>query len=314
MGGTLITGSPDVITNDRSTVRLADSVQADCGCMALVITAAGTVITNDRGTARLNDTVGASSYTGQIITASADVFADDMVSAGGVNLPPDQNSPANAENLIMLLGSNAIDDEFEINDGLDVYPPVPQTSPPGPITEESVEDNNERPDEVATPVTDCSMITTPVDYSFQLSEHFKLDQLSVKAVFPHAIKAQNGLNLSQIVCNLKALAEHVLEPIWDQHPNFRVNSGFRSRQNGRSQHEMGQAVDLQWPGLTYNELWTIVNWVKDNINYDQLLWEHGKAPWVHVSFNTAGNRPKNAANAVMTMYNNKFSPGLKKMQ
>lgn len=314
MGGTIISGSSDVITNDRGTARLADKVQADCGCVALIITAASTVQVNSRGVARLRDQVGASPYTAEIITASNNVNADDMVNIAGVNLPPNQNSPANAEMLIMALGSSAIDDEYETNDGLDVYPPVPQTAPPGPITESPVDENNTPAPDSPTPVTDCTMITTPIDYSFQLSPNFKLEQLSIKAVFPHAIKAQNGLSLSEIVCNLKALAEHVLEPIVAQYPGARVNSGFRTRQNGRSQHEKGQAVDLQWPGLSYDELWEIVNWVKDNVNYDQLLWEHGKSPWIHVSFNTAGNRPKNAANAVMTMYNNKFSPGLKKMQ
>lgn len=314
IGGTITSASPDVICNGKGVARLGDQVTADCGHVSQIITASYTVITNGRGTARLSDSVAGSPYIATIITASPDTTVDDMVSVGGIELPPNQNSPANAEAVIMTLGSSAIDDEYETNDGQDAYPPLPQTSPPGPITEPATEENNTRPPETATPVTDCSMITTPVDYTFQLSPHFKLDQMSVKATFPHAIKAQNGLSLSNIVCNLKALAEHVLEPIWSQYPNFRINSGFRTRQNGKSQHEKGQAVDLQWPGLTYNELWAIVNWIKDNINYDQLLWEHGNAPWIHVSFNTAGNRSKTAPNAVMTMYNNKFSPGLKKMQ
>ncbi len=314
MGGLIITASSDVVANDRGVARLGDIVLADCNCVSNIITAASTVITNDRGTARLQDRVAGASYTAVIVTGSPDVNVDDLVNIGGIPLPPDQNSPANAESLIIALGYSAIDDEYETNDGQDVYPPVPQTAPPGPITESPVDENNTPAPDSPTPVTDCTMITTPVDYSFQLSPNFKLEQLSIKAVFPHAIKAQNGLSLSEIVCNLKALAEHVLEPIVAQYPGARVNSGFRTRQNGRSQHEKGQAVDLQWPGLSYDELWEIVNWVKDNVNYDQLLWEHGNSPWIHVSFNTAGNRPKNAANAVMTMYNNKFSPGLKKMQ
>lgn len=294
--------------------RLGDLVQADCGHIAYVITAAHLTQANSRGYARLSDLVQGPEYKGTIVTCSPDVAGDDIVSIGGVDLPPNQNSQENAQTLITTIGYSAIDDEYETNDGQQVYPPMQQTTPPGPITDAPVDENNTAADEKATPVTDCSMITTPVDYTFQLSEHFRLDQMSIKAVFPHAIKAQNGLSLSEIVCNLKALSEHVLEPIWAQYPNFRVNSAFRTRQNGRSQHEKGQAADLQWPGASYDQLWAIVNWVKDNINYDQLLWEHGNSPWIHVSFNTNGNRPKSASNAVMTMYNDKFSPGLKKMR
>lgn len=314
ISGTITSASPDVVCNGKGVARLGDQVTADCGHVSIIISACSTVMTNGRGTARLSDTVAGSPYIATIVTASNDTMANDLVSVGGVNIPPDQNSAANAETIMMSVGPSAIDDEYEVNDGQDAYPPSPQTSPPPPISEPAVEENDDRPEETATPVTDCSMVTTPVDYTFQLSEHFTLDQLSVKAVFPHAIKAQNGLTLSQIVCNLKALSEHVLEPIWSQYPNFKVNSGFRSRQNGKSQHEMGQAVDLQWPGKTYNELWAMVNWIKDNVNYDQLLWEHGNSPWIHVSFKSTGNRAKSAPNAVMTMYRDQFSPGLKKMQ
>lgn len=314
IGGTIITASGDVKANSLGVARLGDTVLADCGHTAVIITAANIVKANSLGVARLSDLVQGAEYQGTIITCSPDVSGDDEVSVGGINLPPDQNSQANAQTILDDIGIGAIADEYETNSGATTYPPGPQTSPPGPITDASVDENDTAASEKATPVTDCSMITTPVDYTFQLSEHFKLDQLSIKCIFPHAIKAQNGKTLSEIVCNLKALSEHVLEPIWAAHPNFRVNSAFRTRQNGKSQHEMGQAADLQWPGMSYDQLWTIVQWVKDNINYDQLLWEHGNSPWIHVSFNTNGNRSKSASNAVMTMYNNKFSPGLKKMQ
>lgn len=316
IGGTIISASADVICNDLGVARIGDAVRADCGHVSYILPGDPLVLANDKGYARLGDPVSGPNYFATIVTASSNVSAEMTVGVGvaGVNIPPNQNSPENADAVIQVLGFSAIDDEYETNDGAQVYPPVAQTSPPGPITAQAVDESNSRPPETATPVTDCTMITTPVDYNFQLSPHFKLDQLSVKALFPHAIKAQNGLGLGEIVCNLKALSEHVLEPIWAQYPSFNVNSAFRSRQNGKSQHEKGQAADLQWPGATYDQLWGIVNWIKDHINYDQLLWEHGNMPWIHVSFNTSGNRPKSAPTAVMTMYHDKFSPGLKKMQ
>lgn len=314
IGGTIVTASADVIANDKGVARLADTVRADCGHTALIITCAATCIANDRGVARLNDLVKGQEYSGEIILASPDVSEDDIIMIGGVTLPADQNSPENASKVIRELGISAIADSYETSVSDGKYPPSEQTSPPPPIDETPVDSADERPEDKATPVTDCSAIVIPVDYDFQVSTNFTLGKLSVKCIFPHAIKAQNGLTLQQIACNLKALAEHVLEPIWAKYPGFRVNSAFRTRQNGKSQHEKGQAADLQWPGISYDEYWTRINWIKDNINYDQLLFEHGNSPWVHVSFNSEGNRPKSASNAVMTMYKDKFSPGLKKMQ
>lgn len=314
VGGTIVTASGDVIANDKGVARLADSVRADCGHFALIITCAATCVANDRGVARLNDLVKGPEYSGQIISASTDVFEDDVVVVGGVSIPANQNSAENASRVIEEVGISAIADSYETSVSDGKYPPSEQTSPPPPIDETPMDSVDDRPEDKVTPVTDCSAIAIPVDYDFQVSTHFTLGQLSVKCIFPHAIKAQNGLTLQQIACNLKALAEHVLEPIWAKYPNFRVNSAFRTRQNGKSQHEKGQAADLQWPGISYDEYWARINWIKDNINYDQLLFEHGNSPWVHVSFNSEGNRSKSASNAVMTMYNNKFSPGLKKMQ
>lgn len=314
VGGTIISASPDVFANDKGVARLADTVRADCGHTALVITCAATCVANNRGIARLNDLVKGSEYSGQIISASMDVSEDDIIMVGGVTIPADQNSAENASKVIREVGIAAIADSYETSVGDGKYPPSEQTSLPPPIDETPVDSADERPEDEVTPATDCSTIVIPVDYDFQVSPHFTLGQLSVKCIFPHAIKAQNGLTLQEIACNLKALAEHVLEPIWSKYPNFRVNSAFRTRQNGKSQHEKGQAADLQWPGISYDEYWSRINWIKDNINYDQLLFEHGNSPWVHVSFNNQGNRSKSASNAVMTMYKNKFSPGLKKMQ
>lgn len=314
IGGTIITASPNFQANDKGVARLADTVLCDCGHQALVITCCATVQANDRGVARLNDMVQGPEYTGVIVTASPNVNADDIVMIGGVILPADQNSPENANSVIGSVGISAIADSYETSVSDGKYPPSAQTSPPPPIDDPISESNDDRPADNATPVTDCSMIVIPVDYAFQVSPNFTLGDLSVKCVFPHAIKGQNGFTLSQIACNLKALAEHVLEAIWAKYPGFKVNSAFRTKQNGKSQHEKGQAADLQWPGISYDEYWTRINWIKDNINYDQLLFEHGNSPWVHVSFNSEGNRSKSLPTAVMTMYKDKFSPGLKKMQ
>ena len=99
IGGTIITASEDVKANSLGVARLGDLVQADCGHIAYVITAAHLTQANSRGYARLSDLVQGPEYKGTIVTCSPDVAGDGIVSIGGVDLPPNQNSQENAQPL-----------------------------------------------------------------------------------------------------------------------------------------------------------------------------------------------------------------------
>jgi len=91
------------------------------------------------------------------------------------------------------------------------------------------------------------------------------------------------------------LCEKVFEPL---RANFgvpiKINSGFRSlavnkRLGGSSktsQHMKGEALDLHIGSKEFH-------FIKDNLDFDQLIWEMGNATepqWVHVSYKKAGNR------------------------
>lgn len=99
--------------------------------------------------------------------------------------------------------------------------------------------------------------------------------------------------------NLKLLCENILQPIRDHFdcPIF-LSSGYRSKAlNAKlkgtatnSQHSTGEAVDIDMDG---NEVTNaeIFNYIKDNLPFDQLIWEFGtdKNPgWVHVSYESSG--------------------------
>lgn len=183
---------------------------------------------------------------------------------------------------------------------------------PGDAPPPAEESDNTPADEKPQPASSCDGVTAQVDYNFQLSSHFKLRNYSIACVFKHKIQAQHGLSVPDIVCNLKALSENCIEPILAQYPGLRINSGFRTSTGGGSQHERGQAADIQWPSFSFNDYWTAIHWIKDNINYDQLLFEYGNSVWIHCSFKRTGNRSKSASNAVMTMYNGHYTPGLHK--
>ena len=91
--------------------------------------------------------------------------------------------------------------------------------------------------------------------------------------------------------NMKLLAEEVFEPLrdWVDAP-IKVNSMFRSLElntalkgSKTSSHMNGEAMDITSMGGKSNL--EMFHYIKDNLEFDQLIWEFGKEPkWLHVSF------------------------------
>lgn len=99
---------------------------------------------------------------------------------------------------------------------------------------------------------------------------------------------------------MKKLAKEIFEPLreWAGEP-IRVNSFFRSAElceaigsKATSQHTKGQAIDIDAMGEKTNA--DLFNYIKDNLNFDQLIWEYGddeNPDWVHISYvGVNGNR------------------------
>ena len=175
--------------------------------------------------------------------------------------------------------------------------------------------------------TNCKDINTSTwGYDMKLSTHFTLADLSTKTVYPYRIpdvKKAGDIHLTKygIACNLKALAIDVLEPIWkecnDKKLGMLITSAFRNKNNSTSQHEKGQAVDIQFTKLKKNQYINMATWIYNNVPFDQLLFEHRDATsvWIHISYNSKGNRPLSSKTPkYATFYNDKtykrlaFSP------
>lgn len=143
--------------------------------------------------------------------------------------------------------------------------------------------------------SDCSDITAhtgPFPGSFQLSPNFTLSQVTTNTLISrYPLIAQGGLSQKDIVCNLRALCVNILEPLLTTYgSNLVVNSGFRQG-TGRSQHYKGQAVDVSFKdAVTSDQFWTRAKEIKDNINYDQFIFEQNISIWYHISYNTEGVR------------------------
>ena len=101
--------------------------------------------------------------------------------------------------------------------------------------------------------------------------------------------------------NLKTLCEKVLEPIRLRFGSINISSGYRGKMLNHfiggsvsSDHCLGRAADIDMDdsgtGVTNTE---IFNYIKDNLDYDQLIWEFGtkeKPDWVHVGYRGKDNR------------------------
>ena len=97
---------------------------------------------------------------------------------------------------------------------------------------------------------------------------------------------QHGNTEQVIIDNLSVLANNVLEPIKAQYPSMFVTSAFR-RGNGTSQHERGQAADMQFSGVAKSDYLDIATWIRENVPHDQLILEFKNTgtglPWIHIS-------------------------------
>lgn len=109
------------------------------------------------------------------------------------------------------------------------------------------------------------------------------------------------------VQNMKKLAKNVFEPLreWANEP-IRVNSFYRSielndaiKGSRTSQHTKGQAIDIDALGEKTNA--DLFHYIKDNLPFDQLIWEFGddeNPDWVHVSYVGPGGNRGNVLKAV----------------
>ncbi len=103
--------------------------------------------------------------------------------------------------------------------------------------------------------------------------------------------------------NLRAVAENVFQPVRDHFGvPIGVSSGYRSKALNKaiggskySQHMIGEALDLDadiYGKVTNAE---IFNYIKNNLEWDQMIWEFGddeEPNWVHVSYKEAGRNRK----------------------
>ena len=118
--------------------------------------------------------------------------------------------------------------------------------------------------------------------------------------------------------NFKKLAENVFQPIREHFGvPIHLSSGYRSAALNKavggassSQHCKGEAIDIDMDGTTVTNK-QIFEFVRDNVNFDQMIWEFGtdaNPDWVHVSYNSDGAQRKQILKAVKAGGTTKYLP------
>jgi zinc D-Ala-D-Ala carboxypeptidase len=136
--------------------------------------------------------------------------------------------------------------------------------------------------------------------------------LSLKEVIKSATAIKHGIDNTpspEHFENLVAIANKVFQPAREHFGvPIAVTSGYRSPDlnkriggSATSQHCHGQALDLD--ADVYGKITNaqIFNYIKANLDYDQLIWEFGddnNPNWVHVSYKKDGGNRKKTMRAV----------------
>ena len=169
-----------------------------------------------------------------------------------------------------------------------------------PAPKPSITDST-KPPEKKQVIPGCGEINalSTIPDTLSISNRFTIASLTTQpACSKTRLSAFNGKSEYEIACNMKALAEQVLDPIKEKYPNMLITSAFRNYvpEGGSltSQHMKGQAADLQFNGASKSQYFEIAQWIRDTLPFDQLLLEYKttgtRNPWIHVSYTRDGCR------------------------
>lgn len=141
-----------------------------------------------------------------------------------------------------------------------------------------------------------------VNMDEMITPHFTMKEMTQSATALD-LNIDNTPNSEQAE-NLRQLCRHVLEPLRQRFGVIRITSGFRCEQLNKavhgapnSQHLRGEAADIHLSNTEVGE--KMFNYIKNNIPFDQLLFEHpmhNGCFWLHVSY--VNNRRPNRKQAL----------------
>jgi hypothetical protein len=150
----------------------------------------------------------------------------------------------------------------------------------------------------------------------QLSENLSLAEVTRSETAKR--KGISNMPTPEHIENFKKLAENIFQPIRKHFGKpIYISSGYRSAALNKaiggsktSQHCKGEAIDIDMDGTSITNA-QVFKFIKDNLNFDQLIWEFGtdKNPdWVHVSYNSTGKQRKQILKALKVNGKTSYAP------
>lgn len=152
----------------------------------------------------------------------------------------------------------------------------------------------------------------------KLSPHLTLAEM-IRSESAKRLRISNQ-PLPEHLDNMKVLAKNVFEPIRKHFgmPIY-ISSGYRSNALNKaikgasknSQHSLGQAMDIDMDGSGLISNANVFYFIKDNLDFDQLIWEFGdnyNPDWVHVSYVSPDKNRKQVLVAYKFLGMTKYKP------
>lgn len=151
----------------------------------------------------------------------------------------------------------------------------------------------------------------------KLSPHLTLAEM-IRSESAKRLRISNQ-PLPEHLDNMKVLAKNVFEPIRKHFgmPIY-ISSGYRSDKLNKaikgsktSQHCKGQAMDIDMDGSGLISNSNVFYYIKDNLEFDQLIWEFGdnyNPDWVHVSYVSPDKNRKQILVAYKFLGMTKYKP------
>jgi hypothetical protein len=150
----------------------------------------------------------------------------------------------------------------------------------------------------------------------QLSENLSLAEVMRSETAKR--KGVSNMPTPEHIENFKKLAENIFQPIRKHFGKpIHISSGYRSAALNKaiggassSQHCTGEAIDIDMDGTAITNA-EIFNYIKNNLSFDQLIWEFGtneNADWVHVSYESTGKQRKQILKATRVNGKTHYTP------
>jgi len=123
----------------------------------------------------------------------------------------------------------------------------------------------------------------------KISNHISYNEATVSQTALN--RGIDNIPSGEVVERMKKVSESCFEPLrkWYGKP-IRINSFYRSPElntaiggSANSQHSFGEAIDIS----TVNDNKILFDWLRKNVEFDQLLWEFGdnnNPAWIHISY------------------------------